>query len=112
MFALLETLFQALKFDERISFSETKRLAVQRSAFESHKLADRGSLDIDIIQEPVGRGGTLVDSAPFIRRVAGTNLALVATYRPWPSLSLAVVCGASARNSDTVVLVVLKSEHL
>src|SRR6218665_302893 len=33
---------------------------------------------------------------PFVQRIAGSNLALAATYEPWTSLSLAVACGAPA----------------
>ena len=47
----------------------------------------------------VGRGGSLVDSTPFVRRVVGSNPALAATYGPWASPSLAVACDASAWNS-------------
>jgi len=44
----------------------------------------------------VGRGGALVDSMPFVRRIAGLNPAIAAMYGPWESPSLAVACGASA----------------
>ena len=44
----------------------------------------------------VGRGGSLVSSVPFVRRVAGSNPTLVATYGPWASPSLAVACSDSA----------------
>ena len=44
----------------------------------------------------VGRGGVLVESLPFDRRVAGSNSALAATQGPWASPSLAVACSTSA----------------
>ena len=50
----------------------------------------------------VGRGGSLVDSSPFVRMTLGPNFALAATLGPWASPSLAVACGASAWNSDTI----------
>ena len=41
----------------------------------------------------MGRGGSLVDSAPFVKRVVGSNPAVAATYGPWASLSIAVAIG-------------------
>ena len=38
----------------------------------------------------------LVGSVPCVRKVAVSNPALVATYGPWASPSLAVACSASA----------------
>src|SRR6218665_828639 len=43
----------------------------------------------------MGRGGSLVDSSPFVRRVVGSNPALAAAWGPWKSTSLSVACGAS-----------------
>ena len=48
----------------------------------------------------MGRGGSLLDSSPFVRRVAGSNPALAATQGPWASPSLTVASGASEWNSD------------
>ena len=44
----------------------------------------------DALYIVVVRGGALVASIPFNRRVAGSNLALAATYGPWASPSLTV----------------------
>src|SRR6218665_623616 len=44
----------------------------------------------------VGRGGALVKSMPFDRRVVGSNPALAATLGPWASPSLTVAFRASA----------------
>ena len=41
------------------------------------------------------RGVSLVNSSPFVRRVAGSNPALAPTYGLWASPSLTVACGAS-----------------
>ena len=48
------------------------------------------------IEQIPGGGGALEDATPFVRRVAGSNLALVATLGPWASPSLAFASGASA----------------
>ena len=44
----------------------------------------------------VWRGGSLVDSAPIVRRVVSLNPGLAATYGPLASPPLAVASGASA----------------
>ena len=44
----------------------------------------------------VGRGGTLVETTHFDRRVADSNPVLAATKGPWASPSLTVACSASA----------------
>ena len=49
-----------------------------------------------------GRAGSLVDSTPFVWRVAVSNPTLAATLGPWASALLAVDHGASAWNADTV----------
>ena len=49
----------------------------------------------------VALGGSLVYLSPFVRRVVGSNPALVATQGHWASPSLAVESGASAWNFDT-----------
>ena len=43
----------------------------------------------------MGHGGSLVDLTPVVQRVAGSNLALAATWGPWASPSLTVACGTS-----------------
>jgi len=40
----------------------------------------------------MGRGGSLVDSTPFVRRVVDSNPAVAPIYGPWASPSLAVAC--------------------
>ena len=52
----------------------------------------------------LGRGGSLVDWSPFVRRVVDSNPALIATCGSWasPSLAVAYMYGASVWNSDTV----------
>ena len=45
----------------------------------------------------MGRGVSLVDSTPFVRRVACSNPKLDAAYTvPWESLPLAVACGGAS----------------
>ena len=44
----------------------------------------------------VGRGGAMVVSMPFDRRVVGSNSSIAARYGPWASPSLAVACTALA----------------
>ena len=39
-----------------------------------------------------GRGGSVVGSVPRVRKVAGSNPTLAATFRPWVSPSLVVAC--------------------
>ena len=56
----------------------------------------------------VRRGGTLVESMPFVRRVMGSTPALAATKGPWASPSLTVAFGASAWNSGTVSVLYLE----
>ena|SRR6218665_990860 len=48
------------------------------------------------VKQLTGRSGTLEDSTPFVRKVAGSNPALAVMYGPWASPSLAIACGASA----------------
>ena len=43
----------------------------------------------NIVVDSVVRGDSLVDLGPFVRKVAGSNPALAATYGPWVSPSLA-----------------------
>src|SRR6218665_3262685 len=47
-------------------------------------------------EKNVGRGGALVESMPFDRRVVSLNPALAATKGPWASPSLTFAYGASA----------------
>jgi len=53
----------------------------------------------------VGSGGSLVDLTPFIRRIAGSNPTVAATYGPWASPSLAVAWrfGVKLRHSVRAV---------
>ena len=47
-------------------------------------------------------GGSVVNSVPCVRKVAGSNQTLAAAYGPWASCSLVVACSASGViNSDT-----------
>ena len=48
----------------------------------------------------VGRGGSLVDSTPIVRRVMGSNPSVAATQILWASPSLAVACGVKLRNNN------------
>ena len=58
-------------------------------------IATMGRVEVRISTLMVGGGGALVDSTPFVRRVAGSNPALAAKYGPWASPSLAVTSGTS-----------------
>jgi len=51
----------------------------------------------------MGRGGALIESMPFDRRVASSNIALAATQGPWASPSLIQLSVALRRvNFDSV----------
>jgi len=45
---------------------------------------------IEILKQYVGRGGALVELAPFVQRVVGLNPALAAMQGPWASPTLPV----------------------
>ena len=64
----------------------------------------------------MGLGGALVESMTFDQRVAGSNPSIVATWCPWASPSLVVVCSASAwklrHSAVSIVVVGSASERL
>ena len=57
----------------------------------------------------VGRGGALVESMPFDRRVVGSNPALAETFGPWQVLRSRLPIAPRRVNSDTVPVVVVGS---
>ena len=54
------------------------------------------NLTLSQILSYVGRGDSVVSSAPRMWKVAGSNPTLAATHGPWASPSLAIACSASA----------------
>src|SRR6218665_3667917 len=54
--------------------------------------SDSGPPKTTVRLNPVGRGGALVETMTFKRRVVGSTPALAATWRPWASPLPAVAC--------------------